>query len=393
MKTLKAPFPYFGGKSKVASMVWQRLGDVRNYIEPFCGSAAVLLARPTEPKVETLNDVDDYIANFWRAVTWARDEVVEYVDWPVNEDDLHARHRWLVSPDARERLGEVSIDPSFYDAKIAGWWAWGLCCWIGSGWCSHDGKRLDGDVQQRVPEGHVARGVHKKRPAIGDKPNGSGVNQIPDLSGDSGAAGRGVHSISRRIQLSGHGVGKGVHAEGRPQLADKYSRGRGVHGNDAAGTCEQRRAWLLEWFGRLQDRLRAVRVCCGDWQRVCKSDSVTTRIGLTGIFLDPPYPIQTKKGTRSGDIYATDRAGNKSPDQIRDEVLAYCLDRGKNPMYRIAVCGYEGDGYEVLRVDGWQVEHWKANGGYGNRSDQGQTNKHRERIWFSPHCLRGGLFD
>ena len=41
--TLKAPFPYFGGKSRVAHEVWHRLGDVTNFIEPFCGSAAVLL--------------------------------------------------------------------------------------------------------------------------------------------------------------------------------------------------------------------------------------------------------------------------------------------------------------------------------------------------------------
>jgi DNA adenine methylase len=43
---LKAPFPYFGGKSKIAGAVWQRFGDVQNYVEPFCGSATMLLARP-----------------------------------------------------------------------------------------------------------------------------------------------------------------------------------------------------------------------------------------------------------------------------------------------------------------------------------------------------------
>lgn len=43
---LSAPFPYFGGKSHVAPIVWQAFGDPRHYIEPFCGSCAVLLARP-----------------------------------------------------------------------------------------------------------------------------------------------------------------------------------------------------------------------------------------------------------------------------------------------------------------------------------------------------------
>lgn len=35
--TLKAPFPYFGGKRRVAELVWSRLGDPINYIEPFAG--------------------------------------------------------------------------------------------------------------------------------------------------------------------------------------------------------------------------------------------------------------------------------------------------------------------------------------------------------------------
>lgn len=45
-EALIAPFPYFGGKSKVADIVWQALGQPRHYIEPFFGSGAVLLARP-----------------------------------------------------------------------------------------------------------------------------------------------------------------------------------------------------------------------------------------------------------------------------------------------------------------------------------------------------------
>jgi site-specific DNA-adenine methylase len=41
--TMQAPFPWFGGKRKVASEVWAALGDVDNYVEPFAGSLAVLL--------------------------------------------------------------------------------------------------------------------------------------------------------------------------------------------------------------------------------------------------------------------------------------------------------------------------------------------------------------
>ena len=30
---MKAPFPWFGGKSKVAEIVWDRFGNVPNYVE------------------------------------------------------------------------------------------------------------------------------------------------------------------------------------------------------------------------------------------------------------------------------------------------------------------------------------------------------------------------
>ena len=93
---LRAPFPWFGGKSRAASIIWARFGDVANYIEPFAGSLAVLLARPTPPRIETVNDLDCNVANFWRAVQADPEAVAKFAAWPVNEADLHARHRWLV---------------------------------------------------------------------------------------------------------------------------------------------------------------------------------------------------------------------------------------------------------------------------------------------------------
>src|SRR4051812_36697157 len=134
MNQLRAPFPWFGGKRRVAEAVWRRLGDVPNYVEPFFGSGAVLFGRPHPARIETVNDRDAYLSNFWRAVHHAPEVVARWADWPVNEADLHARHRWLVDQaDFRERM---LTHPEYFDAKIAGWWVWGICQWIGSGWCS-----------------------------------------------------------------------------------------------------------------------------------------------------------------------------------------------------------------------------------------------------------------
>lgn len=139
--TLKAPFVWFGGKRRVARQVWDALGNVDHYVEPFCGSAAVLLARPHAPRVETINDADGMVANFWRAVKTDAAAVAMHADWPVNEADLHARHRWLIGQ--RESLTERLVaDPGWFDARTAGWWVWGACAWIGAGWCEREARQL-----------------------------------------------------------------------------------------------------------------------------------------------------------------------------------------------------------------------------------------------------------
>jgi len=177
MSSLKAPFPWFGGKSRVAHEVWGRFGDTPNYVEPFAGSLAVLLGRPQVGRVETVNDLDGFLANFWRAVSHDAAAVARHADHPVNEVDLHARHAWLVTH--RDGLVQRLMgDPDYYDAKIAGWWCWGLCCWIGSGWCSGQGpwQSVDG-VFQKVSD--AGQGVNRKIPHLSNA--GQGVQRGTDL--------------------------------------------------------------------------------------------------------------------------------------------------------------------------------------------------------------------
>ena len=197
---VKPPFPYFGGKRRIAEMVWYRFGEVKNYVEPFFGSGAVLLNAPYKPQIATINDIDCFVANFWRAVQHVPDKVAEYADNPVNEADQHARHLWLSSQaDFRERM---KTDPDYYDAKIAGWWVWGQCVWIGSGWCA---KQL----------------------------------------GERGA------KPSRKLPHLGNG-GKGVNRQ-LPHL-----------GNGGKGYRKAKRQELITYMEELADKLRSVRVCSGD---------------------------------------------------------------------------------------------------------------------------------
>ena len=133
---LKAPFPYFGGKSRIADEVWRRLGHTRQYIEPFLGSAAVLLNKPRPSSLEVVCDANGYLANFWRCVKFQPNEAWAWADYPVSHMDLGARHLWLTEPERVKALEAKLIDPDWPgDPKLAGWWLWGQCCWIGSGWC------------------------------------------------------------------------------------------------------------------------------------------------------------------------------------------------------------------------------------------------------------------
>jgi len=397
----------FGGKSRIAHAVWEALGaDVRNYVEPFCFSSAVLLRRPGGPgAVETINDRNAFVTNFWRAVARDPEAVAAHADWPVNEVDLHSRHRWLVTSDeAHARLQAVREDPEAYDARIAGWWCWGACCWIGSGWCDE---------------------THRN----------SGSETRPDLEGQMVTAGRwstvesmhvdlykprGVSvPVEKRAKLSGNGVGSSVHANpseqmphmdpaGRlalspPAVTEQVPRltapqGQGVkaiasgEGEDD-GSCARRRRWVTAWMLRLADRMRSVRVCCGHWARVCDSPSTMSRLGTTGVFLDPPYRVTLADGSanRTKHIYANDR--HQDVNALCDEVQAWALRWAVDPLVRIALCGLEGEYPEIERLvsdrpGGWRVIEWKSTGGYGNRKGgDSNENRHRERVWLSPHCI------
>jgi len=321
----EAPFPWFGGKRDVAPQVWDALGNVAHYVEPFFGSGAVLLQRPHSAKFETVNDVDGLLANFWRAVRIDPQAVADHADWPCNEADLHARHVWLIGQ--RDRLTERLMgDADFFDAKAAGWWVWGSCNWIGSGWCSGKGPwvAIDGELRdvRQLPHLSSAQGVNRQLPHLSE---GRGVNrQLPHLS-----------------------------------------EGRGVN----------RKLFIEQWFAALADRLRDVRVACGDWTRVTGPAVLDAGGGMTGIFLDPPYSAEER-----AEVYSCET-------DVASDVLAWCVENGGNTSLRVVLAGYDGE-HNALQGMGWRAVAWKARGGYGSQGDgRGRANAARERLWLSPHCM------
>lgn len=67
-------FGWYGGKFSHLDWLLPLLPDCHHYCEPFSGSAAVLLNRASAP-VETYNDIDGDVANFFRVLRDRTDEL------------------------------------------------------------------------------------------------------------------------------------------------------------------------------------------------------------------------------------------------------------------------------------------------------------------------------
>lgn len=322
----QSPFPYFGGKASIAPLVWQLLGDVKHYVEPFCGGAAVLLARPDyrqDEHVETINDADGMIANVWRALQKDPDAVAKVCDWPVSHIDLQARKN-VLNREAASLTEKLIADPEYFDAKLAGYYIWAASCWIGHGLvCPGQIPHLGGAV-----------GVHK-------------IGQIPQL----GVAGMGVHKLGKRPQSNGPAA-----------LSDPYNVN------------------LFTWFRELSERLRYVRTICGDWSRVCGGDWQDGPGSPVGIFFDPPY---SDKANRDKNLYTVDS------EDVAHRVREWCIERGDRPNYRIVLAGYFEEHQELLE-HGWSVHRYKVRGGYSKlgkeKNNQAAANRFKETLFISPHC-------
>ena len=231
MSGLRAPFPYFGGKSVVAPIVWERFGNPGAYVEPFCGSAAMLLARPSAPTVETINDADGLVTNFWRAAKCAPDDVADVAAQPINELDLHARAAYTF--EWREKYAEVlRAEPEYYDATVAGYWVYTMNHTVGAQTMNGSGPW----VRHKRSDGH--------------------------------------HVLTRKTNPDQAGTIQAI-----PQLQHANSQ-------------RTERAHMRAYMRRIQQRLAGVRVACGGWERVVKPGILTARKGgdgSTAVFLDPPY--------------------------------------------------------------------------------------------------------
>lgn len=343
----KAPFPWFGGKSKAAPLVWDLLGDVEHYVEPFAGSLAVLLNRPHPCNrsyySETVNDLDGFVVNAWRGIQMYPDTVAEAASWPVAEADKIARQvallRWRTNHDLEHLMG----DPNWCDPVIAGWWLWAVACQIGA--FTGDGPwtadPATGRIYKQTRTGVREPGLSRARPHLGN--DGRGVN----------------HAGTREPGVIGE-VEQLYHPTTMPELR--------------------------RWMAHLTARLRHVRILNGSWTRACTTAamwSIPVRMGEghVGVFLDPPYD----NAERADGLYVHDDG------HVATDCRNWCVKNGDNPKNRIVLAGYDTE-HEELEAHGWTVHEWFTKGfltgGMANMAEGHETHQqNRERLWASPHCL------
>lgn len=231
----KHPYPWFGCKKAIAAVQWACLTDIDHLIIPFFGSGIELLTCPDETFARLsgasssiiVNDLDCFIANFWRSIRHAEDQVAKWCDQPINQADMEAAHKYLTRPEWKKEIAlRLRDDPEFFDPKAAGLWVYGIAATIGGDWCNSDRFEWHGR---------------------GD-PKNKGHNENP-LGGSMPAqTHRGVHRKSSHEGLS-----------------------------------------VLPYLSRLKERMREVTVNCSDWKRTL--DQIPMSVdGVFGVILDPPYP-------------------------------------------------------------------------------------------------------
>jgi DNA adenine methylase len=85
---MTSPFPYAGGKSRLAPRLAALLPSHLTYVEPFAGGAHVLFHKPPS-KIEVLNDLNGDVVNFFRVCQHHHEELVRHMRFAVSSRRLY----------------------------------------------------------------------------------------------------------------------------------------------------------------------------------------------------------------------------------------------------------------------------------------------------------------
>ena len=108
-KSKVIPFGWYGGKFNHLDWLLPLLPESHHYCEPFGGSGAVLLNRLPSP-VETYNDLDGEVVNFFRVLREEKDELITQIAFmPFSREEY-----FLAVSDRQQDLSPLQRALSFY---------------------------------------------------------------------------------------------------------------------------------------------------------------------------------------------------------------------------------------------------------------------------------------
>lgn len=116
--------PWFGAKRTLSSRIVSQLGPHRAYWEPFCGSMAVLLAKPVAT-METVNDLHGDLVNLARTVQGEETAVELYarLNRTFMSEEVFKEQAAMWKAEGRRPAGEApDVDRAF---------RFFLCSWMG----------------------------------------------------------------------------------------------------------------------------------------------------------------------------------------------------------------------------------------------------------------------
>lgn len=149
--SLVPPFPYFGGKMKIAEEIVSHFPEHDRYVEPFAGSLAVLLAKPPAA-YEVANDLDHRLIRFWRTLRERGDELERYCALTP-----HSREEYIIAK------SEGEVDDDLEDARRL----WVLYAQSISGAYDGAGWRAPGPTR-KSPGQHFSR-FHERFHGLADR--------------------------------------------------------------------------------------------------------------------------------------------------------------------------------------------------------------------------------
>jgi DNA adenine methylase len=88
-KKISPPFSYYGSKNRLTSKILELVPPHNAWVEAFCGSAAITLAKTPAP-IEIINDLDDQIINLFNQLRNNPNELIRLVDLtPYSREEYH----------------------------------------------------------------------------------------------------------------------------------------------------------------------------------------------------------------------------------------------------------------------------------------------------------------